>query len=295
MVDKSIGELVAASQINDTDLFVLEQSGEAKKLLGNLLKQYITRNVMSVSVSALPPDSEPTVSYDPITGTLELGIPRGEKGESGESSAGYVSGIVKGDGAGNVSAAVPGTDFAPAGYGLGGAGVTVSNADDAVNNGWYKVPAPAGFGAGQLWCMVSALSSTYITQTLYIDVGNGRVAMRFKLNGTWYPWEWVNPPMQAGVEFRTTERYLGKPVYVKIVDFGTLPNATGKNVSIGVNDFAQFVDFRVSMKNKYMFNIYEAGLSQVSIGETGNISIRTKVDMTAYSAYVIVKYTKTTD
>lgn len=111
MVDKSIGELVAASQINDNDLFVLEQSGEAKKLLGNLLKQYITRNVMSVSVSALPPDSEPMVSYDPNTGTLELGIPRGEKGESGESSAGYVSGIVKGDGAGNVSRATPNSDY----------------------------------------------------------------------------------------------------------------------------------------------------------------------------------------
>lgn len=32
--------------------------------------------------------------------------------------------------------------------------------------------------------------------------------------------EWVNPPMMLGVEYRTTERYLGEPVYVKAVDFG---------------------------------------------------------------------------
>ena len=35
--------------------------------------------------------------------------------------------------------------------------------------------------------------------------------------------EWVNPPMNLGTEYRTTERYLGEPVYVKLVDCGTLP------------------------------------------------------------------------
>lgn len=31
-----------------------------------------------------------------------------------------------------------------------------------------------------------------------------------------FPWEWVNPPMVVGVEYRTTERYLSKPVYKKL-------------------------------------------------------------------------------
>lgn len=40
----------------------------------------------------------------------------------------------------------------------------------------------------------------------------------YALNGSTV--EWINPPMQLGVEYRTTERYLGKPVYVKVVDCG---------------------------------------------------------------------------
>ena len=39
--------------------------------------------------------------------------------------------------------------------------------------------------------------------------------------------EYLNPPMQIGVEYRTTERYLGKPVYVKAINFGAV--ATGLN------------------------------------------------------------------
>ncbi len=41
-------------------------------------------------------------------------------------------------------------------------------------------------------------------------------------NDFWGPWEWINPPMDLGTEYRTTERYLGKPVYVKLVDCGEL-------------------------------------------------------------------------
>ena len=32
--------------------------------------------------------------------------------------------------------------------------------------------------------------------------------------------EWVNPPILPGVEYRTTERYLGKPVYAMIINCG---------------------------------------------------------------------------
>lgn len=36
------------------------------------------------------------------------------------------------------------------------------------------------------------------------------------------PFEWVNPPMQPGVEYRTTERWNGKVVYAKLVNCGTV-------------------------------------------------------------------------
>lgn len=35
--------------------------------------------------------------------------------------------------------------------------------------------------------------------------------------------EWINPPMLPGVEYLTTERHNGEPVWVKLVDLGTYP------------------------------------------------------------------------
>ncbi len=35
--------------------------------------------------------------------------------------------------------------------------------------------------------------------------------------------EWLNPPMLPGVEYLTTERHNGKPVWVKLVELGSLP------------------------------------------------------------------------
>ena len=47
--------------------------------------------------------------------------------------------------------------------------------------------------------------------------------------------EWINPPMEAGAEYRTTERYLGKVVYVKLYDCGTATN--GKVVANGLGNY----------------------------------------------------------
>ena len=46
--------------------------------------------------------------------------------------------------------------------------------------------------------------------------------------------EWLNPPMIAGKEYRTTERYLGKPVYAKAVSVGDI---AANNLSV-VNTFS---------------------------------------------------------
>lgn len=57
--------------------------------------------------------------------------------------------------------------------------------------------------------------------------------IRVKQNNVWQPFEWVNPPMVLGQEYRTTEKYSGNPVYTKLVDCGALPNATRKTVNHG--------------------------------------------------------------
>ena len=76
-VDRAISSLPLATAINLADLFVLEQNGEAKALSGQLLTEFIDRNILGVTVHDLSYGSTPTADYDRITGNLSLGIPKG--------------------------------------------------------------------------------------------------------------------------------------------------------------------------------------------------------------------------
>ena len=82
MADKTIGDLTQAESIGSEDLFVLEQGGEAKKLKGEQLIDYVTMDVVSVTASTLPAGSPATASYNKATGVLALGIPKGDKGDN---------------------------------------------------------------------------------------------------------------------------------------------------------------------------------------------------------------------
>lgn len=70
----------------------------------------------------------------------------------------------------------------------------------------------------------------YICAATY---GNYAV-MKTLSGGTWYPVEWVNPPMMVGVEYRTTERYMGKPVYAALVNVGAFPEEGTRIASTGI-------------------------------------------------------------
>ena len=87
MADKAISDLTQALQITGEDLFVLQQSGEAKRLKGETLLKFVTLSVVSVTVTTLPAGSSATATYDKSTGTLSLGIPQGSKGATGATGA----------------------------------------------------------------------------------------------------------------------------------------------------------------------------------------------------------------
>jgi len=87
MADKAISDLTQATQITGEDLFVLQQNGEAKKLLGMTLLDFVTLSVVKVTVTTLPAGSAATATYDKTTGTLALGIPQGDKGATGDTGA----------------------------------------------------------------------------------------------------------------------------------------------------------------------------------------------------------------
>lgn len=124
---------------------------------------------------------------------------------------------------------------APDGYGLG-SNAKLLTADDDLNTvlttGWYNWSwdAHPQNAPDNNWreygCAMHVFSTTpggYAIQTVYDlsdDITHGCAIQRtiyvISSGNIYYPWEWVNPPMQIGVEYRTTERYLGKPVYKKL-------------------------------------------------------------------------------
>lgn len=87
MADKAINDLVQALQITNDDLFVLQQQGAAKKLKGKTLLEFLTFNVLRVSVETLPTGSQATATFNPNNGTLTLGIPKGDRGAQGTPGA----------------------------------------------------------------------------------------------------------------------------------------------------------------------------------------------------------------
>ena len=128
---------------------------------------------------------------------------------------------------------------APAGYGLGIAEPTkITDCNTATKSGWYRFDHPtanAPINAGG-WLQVSAYSADYVEQTYYnvsaVAAPHGVIACRFMNAGTWTPWEFLNPPMVEGVEYRTTERWNGKVVYTILANIGALPNSANANATI---------------------------------------------------------------
>ena len=124
-----------------------------------------------------------------------------------------------------------GIDKAPSGYGYGGKITTkIYNTDGMEADFLAKLEAAYSAMSDETAMQVQFVDVSIgtgftFTGTLYknwSDYGwlkgtsyNGCTVQRFKQDGTWSKAEWENPPMYEGDEYRTTERYNGKPVYVK--------------------------------------------------------------------------------
>lgn len=63
--------------ILDADLFLAQHNDAAVNVTGAQIKAFIDRNVLSVTVTYIAPTATGTASYDPLTGALTLGIPKG--------------------------------------------------------------------------------------------------------------------------------------------------------------------------------------------------------------------------
>ena len=126
--------------------------------------------------------------------------------------------------------------------------------------------------------------------------GIGIRARNIMLAGELQGWEWEHPLLALGVEYRTTERYMGKVVYAKLVNFGTLPNASSATVPITGDGVAYPVRASLLLGGTATAKGTTTGIPTSIISEfntaTDKIYIRTDSDKSSIYAKVEVYYTK---
>lgn len=112
--------------------------------------------------------------------------------------------------------------------------------------------------------------------------------------------EWINPPMIAGVEYRTTKRYNGNPIYTKNIDCGTMPVGSSSGpmtatVETGTN--------HLKITNWYIYAVSGDELCNFPMISSGEIVadawlshslvyLRSWRDYRNYYAHTIIEYIK---
>lgn len=196
---------------------------------------------------------------------------------------------------------------ASGGYGLGNdTGYTLTVADDLntiTKNGVYQWGNYLPKNAPYKYCKMRVWSGAgWVSQEIMSAYPNMKdsILRRVSNNNIWGSFEWVNPPMQLGVEYQTTERYLGKPVYIKAVDFGSLPNNTIKIVTFGDNTI-KMISAHGIMNGGYIIPgctgsaDYPEQEMQIFACDGGTVGVMTHIDRSKAGAVIVAKYWKTTD
>ena len=196
-----------------------------------------------------------------------------------------------------------GENLAPGGYGLGTPAQLKASANDCKLSGWYmtafNVPnAPDGDG-GYWLIRVDGRDDTVLYQTAYANrqnsgVPNSVICRRYYVNSEWSPWEYITPPMQLGVEYRTTERDNSKPVYKKAVNTGALSAGTSKSVAHGVQNIGLRLSALYGLNNNGDNLVSNPGITGILV-DGSNITITTAAGFSTSNSWVVIAYTKTTD
>lgn len=337
MVDKVIGELPGISSLDATSLFVAEQSGQAVKVSGKQLTDFsnvetnaqVEQAKASAQAAKTAQDAaEAAILKGPIiqNGTWwvynqtagayqDTGIKAtGPQGIPGPTSS--VNGISPDDSgnivltAGNVNAySKTEADTllagkAPAGYGLGTTGASINSGKD-LNDiwqcgfySWGSGVSNAPFGYGLMVVLSPGAYADGRVQIAY-DRVNKTIAIRW-LNTTWSTWEYQNPPMVVGKEYRTTERYQGNPVYTMMCPSVALGSAGSTAYIEGLANIKDIIDYCIQFQYSNGQTFAVNNWSKVKVAthyDSGYAyaSIDCIEDCSNNKAIGTFKYTKTTD
>lgn len=188
---------------------------------------------------------------------------------------------------------------APGGFGLGQFSLEApadNDANNAIVNGKYTMYASTQNGLGIdaiLDVDVRSFNQTVQTATQYMT---GCKCQRHQVDGVWQDWEWINPRMVIGTEYKTVERWNTHPVYVILLNLGNAPANTVKIIEHGIAGMEWIVDYFVFMGSEALpFQSDSQLVCEVLGVNRQTVRIKSTYDWsTLHNMYCWIKYTKTT-
>lgn len=109
--------------------------------------------------------------------------------------------------------------------------------------------------------------------------------------------EWINPPLLAGIEYRTAERWQGSPVYTKLVNCGNFPAQGATSYTEFARGVKQIVRIAGSVADgayiPYISTDAKIYISGTIVSGTGNIVIYAELgNLSESSCLAQLWYTK---
>lgn len=187
--------------------------------------------------------------------------------------------------------------------------IQLSNVDlnTVTENGIYSYTTSAGItnspkDYASILVVETYHSSDRCKQTVTLMDGHNTTIIRSYYDGSWNSWEYVNPPMVLNTEYRTTERWQGKPVYQYLIKMDSIPAGTTSSSGLKQTELASgmwtsIVDLQVTWVrpslttsgNVLAVNGAVAGFAYVA---SNNVCIKTYDNISDATVYARLKYVK---
>lgn len=254
-------------------------------------------NTLTNQVAAMNPENNLQKTGGTMTGDIAM---------NGNKITGLADPIADGDAVNLLFMNTAIADFVHS-FGLGTIPAVASDLNTKAETGWWVVgeatknkPSGITLGVVQVIARTSAQVLQIVTST------TGLICRRVTTDypNNWGEWEWENPSTIAGnIEYRTTEKFDGKPVYVKsLMTRGNVVSGYQLSSSL-CNDFNKLVSIQGYYKfvnNSKIYPITNASnfveLYIMVDPPTGSASISLNWKTTdTIETYIMVKFTKTTD
>ena len=178
---------------------------------------------------------------------------------------------------------------APAGYGLGGSAPykLYNEATETGFNTFWIEPSDGYKGYAVFETIKGSDYPLIVQKFTRADSVN---MQRVYLNGTWGEWEFENPPMVPGVEYRTTKRHNGKVVFTQLINFGALPSNGQKNLDISAPNLESLISATVSTKVIQTGRDVNKDITRLAVYHN-SIEVTTEREM-GQDAEITIEYTK---